>query len=66
MKLSECKLGEIVICHGHQRIGHIVGLTHQYLFEAAGDRGQVVPEVLFAGEKRPVAIHHNNISKYKE
>lgn len=66
MKLSECKLGEVVVDSHNGKIGHVVGLHRQYMFESDAKRGEVIPEILFAGDKRPVAIHHKNLSKYKD
>ena len=65
MKLSECKIGVVVqdtiMVNGVMdgSLGHVVGLTLN-----CGD--EVIPTVLWAGEKEPRGIHHSNIALYEE
>ena len=61
MKLSQCKIGEIVESEvGYIAvIGHITGLTKDH-------RGEVIPLVLLAGEALPRPIHYYNLSLYEE
>ncbi len=57
MKLSQCKLGEIVEHYAVKgsRIGHIVGLT-----KAFGTR-ETIPLVRFAAEQNAEALHDGAI-----
>lgn len=71
MKLSKCNLGVVVVQAGTEKecypnIGHIVGLCKQHPSERAGDRGETIVEVLWAGDNRPTKIHPTNIELYKD
>jgi hypothetical protein len=64
MKLSECRLGEIVRqqkgLEGEPLpIGHIVGLT-------VNNVGEVIPLVQFAGYVEAFGCHHNNLELYRD
>lgn len=65
MKLSECKMGVLVIRKPEHRkdhtsnIGHVVGLS-------ANSCGEVIPLVLFATMAKPTSIHHGNLDIYED
>ena len=78
MKLSECKLGEIIVAKDNPRkIGHIVGLTYSYPWrimatvdakrysDGTTETCEIIPLVKFVGDELPVGIHPGNIEKLK-
>lgn len=65
MKLSECKMGEIVRRVEKCREDHIVNVGHIVGLSANGS-GEIIPLVLFACAQKPQGIHHNNIEIYKD
>jgi len=67
MKLSDCKLGEIVYKnnetdeYGRYETGHIIGLTRVFCTGSNGrETYYVVPIVKFA-DKEPYGIHVDNL-----
>lgn len=69
MKLSECKMGVVVVDHDGY-IGHVVGLTYNISVKLTGNltplelQKHTIPEVKFPEGIR--AIHHNNLKLYKD
>ena len=68
MKLSECKLGEIVILkyshdeYNKDQVGHIVGLSRSFYTDLNLKKTyQVIPLVKFADTETPSAVHHHNL-----
>ena len=61
MKLSECKMGEVVInaTDTLTRIGHIVGL-------AKNSCGETVPLVKYSDSDISIPSHHNNLQLLSE
>lgn len=66
MKLSECKIGVVVCVKTSGDIGHIVGLTRQFMNMNVEDRGDVLPLVHIAGEFQPQAIHQGKLEILKD
>jgi hypothetical protein len=64
MKLSQCKMGEVVITNGG-RVGHIVGFAYNIHFPYVGDlsaeelKAETIPVVKFPLEE--YAIHYSNL-----
>lgn len=69
MKLSECKIGEVVITYDGE-IGHIVGLQYNVGDEFVRDvprkdlKFHTIPVVKFPSGQR--GIHFGNIKKFDE
>ena len=61
MKLSECKIGEVVQHIHDKKIGHIIGITKNSC-------GEVIPIVYFAGYMTgdKYECHHNNLQKLED
>ena len=72
MKLSQCKLGEIVRTNDDvRRVGHITGLTYNLSLKTILSYGsesnpEIIPLVLFVGEQIPTPVNHCNLKIYKD
>lgn len=72
MKLSECKLGEIVVKtngfdeYDKSEIGHIVGLSRVFYSVGNGEMGYTVEPIVKFADKEPQVINRHNIEKLEE
>lgn len=74
MKLSECKIGEIVQEKSNNifgsNIGHVVGLTYNIHIESLAGmcleekNDRVIPLIRFPDGER--GVHQSNLEKYKD
>lgn len=68
MKLSECKLGTLVI-DNDMRVGHITGVTYNVSLEHTGGMSnedlfnRTIPLVRFPNGER--GVHHGNLKLFK-
>lgn len=67
MKLSQCKIGEVVQAVNDSHIGHIIGLTMNQNFPGAiNTDGETVPIVQWSYSNNPTIVHHKNLNLYKD
>lgn len=72
MKLSECKIGEVVMktsCfdeYNNNEIGHIVGLSRVFYSLGYGEKGYTVEPIVKFADKEPQVINRHNIERVED